>query len=168
MNNELDRLRKLWDDAYRAFKGAFDTPLAWRNDQSEFAEDARKRMSNFNDELAVTLDAPLRATPATDSPPRPMGEAAPGLPDPDNAAYIFEGLSRRRHEDLAWLAEHPAEMETPTADEELQAYREMHFRLDTLLGDRLAVTQEGDFAAAINNTLASIASAMAAGKDGEK
>jgi len=38
-----------WDAAYRAFKGAFDTPMARRKDSSEYSEDARKRLSDFDD-----------------------------------------------------------------------------------------------------------------------
>jgi hypothetical protein len=33
-----------WGDAYRAFTGAFDTPLACKRDDSEYANDARDRL----------------------------------------------------------------------------------------------------------------------------
>jgi len=51
-----------WRDAYTAFRGAFDTPLARRKDDSEFANDARQRLRNFNDAmLAAPQQAPQAA-----------------------------------------------------------------------------------------------------------
>lgn len=41
-----------WQDAYAAFRGAFDTPVARRQDASVFANDARTRMRAFNDGLS--------------------------------------------------------------------------------------------------------------------
>lgn len=40
-----------WADAYAAFKGAFDTPAAWLKDNSEYANDARKRLCEFNEAM---------------------------------------------------------------------------------------------------------------------
>lgn len=47
-------LHAVWADAYSAFKGAFDTPLARRKMSDEFSEDARKRLREF-DEMMQTL-----------------------------------------------------------------------------------------------------------------
>ena len=44
-----------WADAYAAFQGAFDTPMARRRDSSEYAMDARRRMREINEKfLALT------------------------------------------------------------------------------------------------------------------
>lgn len=40
-----------WEEAYAAFKGAFDTPLSWRRDNSDYANDARDRLRAFNDKM---------------------------------------------------------------------------------------------------------------------
>lgn len=40
-----------WDEAFAAFKGAFDTPVARRQDQSEFAQDARRRLRSYNEDV---------------------------------------------------------------------------------------------------------------------
>lgn len=40
-----------WADVYAAFKGAFDTPAAWLKDNSEYANDARKRLREFNEAM---------------------------------------------------------------------------------------------------------------------
>ncbi len=40
-----------WADAYAAFVGAFDTPLARRQIDNEFAQDARRRLSALNERL---------------------------------------------------------------------------------------------------------------------
>ena len=45
----LKELETLWPDTLAAFRGAFDTPLARRRDNSEYAEDARERIRAFND-----------------------------------------------------------------------------------------------------------------------
>lgn len=42
-----------WRDAYAAFQGAFDTPLARRRDDSEYAQDARKRLRAFNESMTA-------------------------------------------------------------------------------------------------------------------
>lgn len=47
----LKELERLWPDTLAAFRGAFDTPLARRRDNSEYAEDARDRMRTFNETL---------------------------------------------------------------------------------------------------------------------
>lgn len=54
---ERDRLAAVWKDAYAAFIGAFDTPLARRRDNSEFAQDARRRLSEY-DHLTPATEAP--------------------------------------------------------------------------------------------------------------
>jgi len=40
-----------WKDAFAAFQGAFDTPMARLRLQDEFSTDARKRMRHFNDRM---------------------------------------------------------------------------------------------------------------------
>lgn len=40
-----------WADAYAAFQGAFDTPLARRRMDDEFCRDARRRLGEFNDAM---------------------------------------------------------------------------------------------------------------------
>lgn len=40
-----------WRDAFAAFQGAFDTPLARRRDDGEYAQDARKRLRAFNEAM---------------------------------------------------------------------------------------------------------------------
>lgn len=41
--------REQWGAAYLAFRGCFDTPLARRRDDSEYANDARRRLRELND-----------------------------------------------------------------------------------------------------------------------
>lgn len=41
-------LRKEWSDAFRAFVGAFDTPVARRKQDDEYARDARRRLCVFD------------------------------------------------------------------------------------------------------------------------
>lgn len=48
----------LWNDAYRAFKGAFDTPVARRKQDDEYAKDARERLARF-DEQMQRMKSPL-------------------------------------------------------------------------------------------------------------
>lgn len=48
----VEGLRERWDAAYRAFIGAFDTPLARRKQGDEFAEDARLRLRDFGEALS--------------------------------------------------------------------------------------------------------------------
>lgn len=43
-----------WVDAYAAFVGAFDTPVARRQIDNEFAQDARRRLREFNDAISAT------------------------------------------------------------------------------------------------------------------
>lgn len=38
-----------WNEAYAAFVGAFDTPLARRRQSDEFSNDARRRLREIND-----------------------------------------------------------------------------------------------------------------------
>jgi len=47
-----------WADAYAAFKGAFDTPAAWLKDSSEYANDARKRLCEFNEAMLAASPTP--------------------------------------------------------------------------------------------------------------
>ena len=46
---------KEWPDAYSAFLGAFDTPIALRRDSCDFATDARHRMAAFNEIARAAL-----------------------------------------------------------------------------------------------------------------
>lgn len=48
---EREVLRATWLDAYAAFKGAFDTPVARRKVDDEYATDARQRLAAINDLL---------------------------------------------------------------------------------------------------------------------
>ncbi len=66
----LQSLREAWPDAFAAFRGAFDTPVARRKDGDEYAEDARARINAINallqpPELAFSnpLAAAAAATP---------------------------------------------------------------------------------------------------------
>lgn len=42
-----------WREAFAAFQGAFDTPLARRRDDSEYAQDARRRLRAFNESMTA-------------------------------------------------------------------------------------------------------------------
>lgn len=44
---EVERLREEFVEAYRAFTGAFDTPVSRRRQNDEYAADARRRMNDF-------------------------------------------------------------------------------------------------------------------------
>jgi len=57
-------LRAEWQDAYAAFKGAFDTPVARRKVDDEYAADARQRLAAFNEMLSIEMPAPEDALPA--------------------------------------------------------------------------------------------------------
>jgi hypothetical protein len=72
---ELDRLRADralrasapavlpgWPEAYAAFQGAFDTPLARRKDNSDFAQDARRRLREFNEAMLAAAPNPPTGT----------------------------------------------------------------------------------------------------------
>lgn len=56
-------LAEEWQNAYAAFQGAFDTPLARRRDNNEYAADARQRLRTLNDTFAA-LTAVSECTPA--------------------------------------------------------------------------------------------------------
>lgn len=57
--------RQEWDDVYSAFVGAFDTPLARRQIDNEFAQDARRRLSAMNELIVATQQADsVEAQPA--------------------------------------------------------------------------------------------------------
>lgn len=47
-----------WNDAYRAFKGAFDTPLSRKRQGDEYAEDARKRLAAFDEKMRALAQQP--------------------------------------------------------------------------------------------------------------
>lgn len=55
-----------WADAYAAFQGAFDTPLARRRMDDEVSQDARRRLREFN-EAVLAAQAPAPAHQATES-----------------------------------------------------------------------------------------------------
>lgn len=55
------RVPEGWSDAFAAFKGAFDTPAARRRDGSEYAEDARKRLREFNEAMLAAATQPEAA-----------------------------------------------------------------------------------------------------------
>lgn len=40
-----------WEDFHKAFKGAFDTPVAWKRVSGEYAEDARRRENEMNEAM---------------------------------------------------------------------------------------------------------------------
>lgn len=61
---ECASLRATWQDAYAAFKGAFDTPVARRKVDDEYAADARQRLAAFNEMLSIEMPAPEDALPA--------------------------------------------------------------------------------------------------------
>ncbi len=44
-----------WKDVYASFQGAFDTPVARRKQDDEFASDARRRMREFNEVITFGL-----------------------------------------------------------------------------------------------------------------
>jgi len=44
-------MRQRWFAAYTAFQGVFDTPVARHKDDSEFAQDARRRLREFNESM---------------------------------------------------------------------------------------------------------------------
>lgn len=52
-----------WQDAFAAFAGAFDTPLARRRDDGEYARDARLRMREINEHI-VGQTAAQQQSPA--------------------------------------------------------------------------------------------------------
>lgn len=51
----VTQIRAQWADLNAAFKGAFDNPLARRRDDSVYAQDARKRFSEFDETLNDTF-----------------------------------------------------------------------------------------------------------------
>ena len=59
-----ETFRATWPDAYAAFKGAFDTPVARRKVDDEYAIDARQRMAAFN---ALLRKPPEEALPAPEA-----------------------------------------------------------------------------------------------------
>jgi len=66
--SSLDRLKEQWPDTYRAFVGAFDTPDARLKNPSDYAEDARARLSSFNELLSpapLTAEEQLRSEEET-------------------------------------------------------------------------------------------------------
>jgi len=61
---EREVLRATWQDAYAAFKGAFDTPVARRKVDDEYATDARERLAALNEMLSIEMPTPDNALPA--------------------------------------------------------------------------------------------------------
>ena len=61
---EREVLRATWQDAYAAFKGAFDTPVARRKVDDEYATDARERLAALNEMLSIEMPALDDALPA--------------------------------------------------------------------------------------------------------
>jgi hypothetical protein len=49
-----EAVKQQWADTYAAFKGAFDTPMARRHDNSVYAQDSRIRMRDFNELMLST------------------------------------------------------------------------------------------------------------------
>lgn len=47
----------VWKDAYASFQGAFDTPVARRKQDDEFANDARRRMREINEVLTSSTQS---------------------------------------------------------------------------------------------------------------
>jgi len=45
------KLIKIFDEAYRAFVGAFDTPISRRKLDDEYATDARQRLRDFSEQF---------------------------------------------------------------------------------------------------------------------
>lgn len=50
-----------WRDAFAAFQGAFDTPLARRRDDSDYANDARTRLRAINEAILGAMPIDGRA-----------------------------------------------------------------------------------------------------------
>lgn len=48
----------VWNDAYAAFKAAFDTPVMRRKVDDEYAEDARRRLAELNEIMTATCAEP--------------------------------------------------------------------------------------------------------------
>lgn len=70
----LRQLAALWHETFAAFQGAFDNPVARRKHDDELAQDARRRLREFNEALQ-------RLIPAQEK-PRTEG-AAPALEEED-------------------------------------------------------------------------------------
>jgi hypothetical protein len=65
MTMAIAKLYVEWNDAYRAFVGAFDKPSDRLTDQSPFSVDARERMKRFNERLrAIETEWRASNTPA--------------------------------------------------------------------------------------------------------
>lgn len=62
---QKDNLMDIWNDAYAAFKGAFDTPQMRRAINDEYAEDARKRLRDFDEPIRALLS---QASPSQQEP----------------------------------------------------------------------------------------------------
>lgn len=48
MEEHIQSRSQVWDEAFAAFKGAFDTPLARRRQSDEYSVDARQRLHQYN------------------------------------------------------------------------------------------------------------------------
>lgn len=54
----VEELAAEWEAAYRAFKGAFDTPLSRKRQDDEYAEDARARLAAINEKICTIAQQP--------------------------------------------------------------------------------------------------------------
>ena len=61
-----------WMQAFAAFQGAYDTPVARRKDADEYSEDARKRMRSFNERFRELAGL------------QPSGDVLGGCPSPSS------------------------------------------------------------------------------------
>lgn len=55
----------MWDQTFRAFRGAFDTPLSWRRQDDDYAVDARRRVNAFNVFVSPDSQPGLDPSPVT-------------------------------------------------------------------------------------------------------
>jgi hypothetical protein len=92
--DEKGLLAAAWEKAYAAFIGAFDTPLARRRFNDEYAIDARKRLREFNDLLAALPDRP-QAEGVTRRPEDGDEPSAGGRPLHLHLAHIARRLLAR-------------------------------------------------------------------------
>lgn len=60
----IEKLIQDWPDTYRAFSGAFDTPLSRRRQDDEYSNDARRRLQQLN-ELVERITGHIEAIDET-------------------------------------------------------------------------------------------------------
>lgn len=72
-------MQPAWDQAFRAFRGAFDTPLSWRRQDDEYAADARRRINAFNAHMSAESNVPSARDPSPPTTPERScrGRSAP-------------------------------------------------------------------------------------------